>query len=171
VLGSHIRKPTYLAPRVGRIGGLLFILLGVLAVATTNGSAQTLTTLYSFPGSSDPYAGLILDKSGNLYSTTTEGGANGNGAVYELTPPTSPGGMWTETTLYSFGTNGASDGVNPYAGLIMDTSGNLYRDHAPLVHNQRHLRIECGSKRELHDQRHLHPAVRRDAFRRDHHYR
>src|SRR3989442_13227689 len=64
--------------RAGRIGGLLFILLSAAALATTEASAQTLTTLYSFTGSdgAHPYAGLIADASGNLYGTTNSGGAN-----------------------------------------------------------------------------------------------
>ena len=63
-------------------------------------------------------AGLIMDSSGNLYGTTAAGGASGDGTVFELAH-----GSGTITTLASFnGTNGA----NPDAGLIMDSSGNLY---------------------------------------------
>ena len=55
---------------------------------------------------------------GNLYGTTSAGGASSDGTVFELAK-----GSGTITTLASFnGTNGA----NPYAGLIMDSSGNLY---------------------------------------------
>src|SRR3989442_9196271 len=88
-------KPT---GRAGRIGGLLFILLSAAALATTEASAQTLTTLYSFTGSDGarPYAGLIADASGNLYGTTSSGGANGYGTVFKVTP------TGTETLLYSF---------------------------------------------------------------------
>lgn len=49
----------------------------------------TSTTLYSFTGGSDglwPEAGPALDADGNLYGTTTQGGAYGNGVVWELTP-------------------------------------------------------------------------------------
>src|SRR5437870_5392723 len=72
--------------RAGRIGGLLFILLSAAALATTEASAQTRTTLYSFTGSdgAHPYAGLIADASGNLYGTTYYGGANGYGTVFKL---------------------------------------------------------------------------------------
>ena len=109
-------KPT---GRAGRIGGLLFILLSAAALATTEASAQTLTTLYSFTGSdgAHPYAGLIADASGNLYGTTNSGGANGYGTVFKVTP------TGTETVLYSFT---GSDGAYPVAGLIADASGNLY---------------------------------------------
>src|ERR1700756_5147427 len=56
----------------------------------------TYTVLYSFTGGSDgrfPQAGLIADRSGNLYGTTQFGGATGNGVVFKITP----GG--TETVL------------------------------------------------------------------------
>ena len=80
----------------------------------------TITTLASFNGTDgeDPEAGLIMDSSGNLYGTTSEGGTSNDGTVFELAH-----GSSTITTLASFnGTNG----VNPLAGLIMDSSGNLY---------------------------------------------
>ncbi len=70
-----------------------------------------------------PVAGLIIDKSGNLYGTTPAGGLNGQGAVFELTAGT--GGTWTETTLYSF-VGGTTDGGFPLSGLLLDASGNLY---------------------------------------------
>ena len=93
--------------------------------------------LHSFAGppadGAIPSATLIADKSGNLYGTTQQGGTGGCieagatlgcGTVFELTPPSTSGGSWTETVLYSF--QGASDGVTPLAGLVMDAEGNLY---------------------------------------------
>ena len=59
-----------------------------------------------------------MDSSGNFYGTTGEGGASGDGTVFELAKGSTP-----ITTLASF--NG-SNGSNPQAGLIMDSSGNLY---------------------------------------------
>jgi uncharacterized repeat protein (TIGR03803 family) len=85
----------------------------------------TYTVLYSFTGGSDgafPKAGLIADNAGNLYGTGESGGASGkvsgNGVVFKL----SPGGT-SYTVLYSFM---GSDGGSPYAGLLADSSGNLY---------------------------------------------
>jgi uncharacterized repeat protein (TIGR03803 family) len=72
----------------------------------------------------NPYAGLIMDTNGNLYGTTYEGGASDYGAVFELKAPKSSSGTYSEKILHSFGSS--SDGYNPYAGLIMDTNGNLY---------------------------------------------
>src|ERR1019366_3722492 len=70
-----------------------------------------------------PEVGLIVDAAGNLYGTTTAGGAYNSGTVFELTP--AGGGSWTEKVLYSFNLNG-TDGAVPEAGLIVDAAGNLY---------------------------------------------
>lgn len=81
----------------------------------------TETVLHAFAGGSDgsaPEAGLIMDSSGELYGTTVSGGSGANGTVFKLAPD------GTETVLYAF--QGGSDGGNPYAGLIMDKSGNLF---------------------------------------------
>lgn len=98
----------------------------------------TQTILYSFqprPDGNWPIGGLVFDRSGNLYGTTIQGGSGrcevngpivGCGTIFELMPPSSPGGDWTEVVLYSFGTNGNGDGAGPQAGLIFDTGGNLY---------------------------------------------
>ena len=90
--------------------------------------AATESVLYSFsdaPGDGDfpAGAGLVADSSGNLYGTTQHGGLYNAGTVFKLIPPSVPGGVWTESVLYSFG---GSDGSMPTAGLIMDSSGNLY---------------------------------------------
>jgi uncharacterized repeat protein (TIGR02543 family) len=98
----------------------------VFKLSPNGGGGWTETVLYSFGNGSDgvnPYGGLIFDNSGNLYGTTVNGGANGGGTAFEVSP--NGGGGWAETVLYSFG-NGSSDGLNPYAGLIFDSSGNLY---------------------------------------------
>jgi uncharacterized repeat protein (TIGR03803 family) len=80
----------------------------------------TITTLASFNGTNgdSPHGGVIMDSSGNLYGTTSQGGAFGNGTVFEV-----PKGSSTITTLATF--NG-SNGAGPVAPLIMDSSGNLY---------------------------------------------
>jgi uncharacterized repeat protein (TIGR03803 family) len=62
---------------------------GVVFDLTESGGVWSETVLYSFSGGSDggnPAAAVILDKSGNLYSTSCEGGAYGYGTVWELTP-------------------------------------------------------------------------------------
>jgi uncharacterized repeat protein (TIGR03803 family) len=70
-----------------------------------------------------PYAGVILDASGNLYGTIYNGGVHNDGAVFELSP--GAGGVWTETYLHSFA-SGGKDGFNPQGGVVFDAAGNLY---------------------------------------------
>ncbi|MDA8115033.1 MAG: hypothetical protein M0Z43_09955 [Acidithiobacillus sp.] len=66
-----------------------------------------------------PYAGLVMDASGNFYGTTAHGGAHGQGTVFKITP------AGVESVVYSF-SGGTGDGASPYAGLALDASGNLY---------------------------------------------
>jgi hypothetical protein len=70
-----------------------------------------------------PYSALVTDGT-NLYGTTLANLPNDLGVVFELSPPSSGHGPWTETVLYAF--TGGSAGFNPYAGLVRDASGNLY---------------------------------------------
>jgi uncharacterized repeat protein (TIGR03803 family) len=90
------------------------------------GSGGSDSILYSFTGKADglgPGAGLVLDAAGNLYGTTSAGGINNNGVVFELSP--SSGGGWTQTVLYRF--QGGTDGSDPASGsLVFDASGSLY---------------------------------------------
>ncbi len=79
------------------------------------------TVLYLFTGGADganPYARLNRDAAGNLYGTTWNGGATGNGTVFKVDA------AGQETVLYSF--TGGTDGANPPAGVIQDAAGNLY---------------------------------------------
>jgi len=77
--------------------------------------------LHSFQGGTDganPYSGVIEDPAGNLYGTTYQGGSSGAGVVYKVDP------SGQETVLYTF--TGGADGGHPYAGVIVDSSGNLF---------------------------------------------
>jgi uncharacterized repeat protein (TIGR03803 family) len=91
------------------------------AVATQSAQAQTFTVLYNFAGGVDgkhPVAGLVWDGAGNLYGTTSAGGASDVGTVFKLSK------TGKKTVLHNF--TGRSDGAYPSAGLIRDASGNLY---------------------------------------------
>jgi uncharacterized repeat protein (TIGR03803 family) len=82
------------------------------------------STIYTFTGQSDggyPVGGLTIDKSGNLYGTTTYGGQYQYGTVFKLTPGKNE--QWKETVLHSF-SNG-TDGSFSY-GITIDPTGNLY---------------------------------------------
>lgn len=103
---------------------------GTVFELTHSSTGWSETVLYSFcsmSGCGDggyPYASLIFDTKGNLYGTALEGGAYGNGAVFELT---NSGSGWNETVLYAFcAASGCADGSWPEAGLTFDNAGNLY---------------------------------------------
>jgi uncharacterized repeat protein (TIGR03803 family) len=78
---------------------------------------------YRFSSESDG-SGVItvsaFDQQGNLYGTTSTGGAHGAGTVFELTRS---GGGWTKATLYNF--TGGNDGTNP-TQVLLGNDGNLY---------------------------------------------
>lgn len=77
--------------------------------------------LYSFAGGVDggyPNGGLIRDSAGNLYGTTTDGGASTTGTVFKVSQTSA------KSILYSFGWN--PDAQVPMSGLIQDSAGNLY---------------------------------------------
>jgi uncharacterized repeat protein (TIGR03803 family) len=86
------------------------------------GSTNTLTTLVNFSGANGatPRAGLIFDSAGNLYGTTSGGGASGDGTVFEIS------GVGTSNSLTTLASFSGPDGAAPDCSLIMDAQGNLY---------------------------------------------
>jgi uncharacterized repeat protein (TIGR03803 family) len=98
---------------------------GIVFELTPNGSQNwSETILYQFDTGIDgavPLAGLTFDQTGNLYGTTSLGGANQLGTVFEISPPILQGGQWTLSTLYSF-----TSGGGPRGDVIFNSSGNLY---------------------------------------------
>jgi uncharacterized repeat protein (TIGR03803 family) len=82
----------------------------------------TLTTIHSFciqqncPDGFNPIAGLIQATNGNFYGTTSAGGAEGVGTVFEITP------AGVLTTLHNFD---STDCV-PNGSLVQATDGSFY---------------------------------------------
>jgi len=99
-------------------GGTVFSLKGPAGMATER-------VIAGLGGDNGLYPEVapIMDSHGVLYATSVSGGTYGYGAVFSLTPPASPGGAWTETVLHSFN---YPDGINPYAGVVIDSAGVLY---------------------------------------------
>ena len=92
---------------------------GTIVKMATGGAVQG---IYSFPcggGGSFPIGPLVQASDGNFYSTTQDGGTNGEGTIYQLTP------TLTVNILHSFGTS-FGDGTFPAAGLLLATDGNYY---------------------------------------------
>ncbi len=98
---------------------------GTAFMLTRSGGTWTETVLHSFGATGDgsePFHGLTLDSSGNIYGTTYSGGMFGAGTVFQLVPN---GSGWTENILANFNISGDVGGA-PQAGLIIDQAGNLY---------------------------------------------
>jgi len=100
-------------------GGNLY---GVTAFGGTGGQGTvykiakdgTFTTLYDFTAGADGgflYGGLAIDKDGNLYGSTDDGGSSGYGTVFKMAPD------GTLTTLYSF--TGGTDGGYPEGDMLL----------------------------------------------------
>lgn len=106
-----------------------------LTPPAASGGGWTEKVLYSFAGGSDgasPFGGVTMGRNGALYGTTyyggsgpcTEGAALGCGTIFELTPPATSSGGWTETVLHTF--MGGSDGCFPWDTPAIGKGGVLY---------------------------------------------
>jgi len=110
-----------------RVKALVLVAVTLMLVASAWASSETV--LYNFCAQTScvdgetPYGSLVADGSGNLYGTTYQGGAHSFGEVFELV---NSNGTWSENVIYSFLGAGSNDGAYPFAGLVIDTAGNLY---------------------------------------------
>ena len=120
-------------------GGAYGVALGgfgtVFEIPKTNGVyASTPTVLVNFDGNTggNPYGGVIMDANGNLFGTTTCGGAytclntpfgSSSGTVFEVVKTN---GVYASTPTFLVNFAGANTAGEPEAGLIMDTNGNLF---------------------------------------------
>ena len=104
----------------------------VLAIALTivnwAWAGSKYKVLYGFKGGEDGggvHAGVALDEKGNLFGTTSGGGAHGEGTAFELRRHSN--GKWSETVLHSFCAQPeCSDGASPESTPVFDAGGNLY---------------------------------------------
>jgi uncharacterized repeat protein (TIGR03803 family) len=103
---------------------------GTMFELTPSGGGYTESILHSLGHGTDgrnPLEGVVFDTAGNMYGTAPYGGT-GNpeectgscGMVYQLVPSN---GGWVENVLVNFD---VTNGKNPFANLIIDSSGNLY---------------------------------------------
>jgi uncharacterized repeat protein (TIGR03803 family) len=98
----------------------------VYKLTRANGS-WTESVIYSFKGGSDgdsPISTLVADARGNLYGTTSDGGAAkcGCGTIFKLARGS--GGTWTEIVAYRF--PGAPEAAFAYNGMVSDGKGNFF---------------------------------------------
>lgn len=104
-----------------------------LSPPKSHGDPWTETVLYNFTGVPDgqfPVDYLTIDKRGNLFGGTIEGGTGlctdgegltiGCGTTFEISPVSK--GVWTETVLYNFQTSDSGPAVD----LLLDSAGALY---------------------------------------------
>ncbi|MGA7220402.1 MAG: choice-of-anchor tandem repeat GloVer-containing protein [Candidatus Sulfotelmatobacter sp.] len=93
------------------------------AATATTSSGQTFTTLAYFTDGSSllSLSSLIQARDGNLYGTSGNGGADGYGSVFKITP------SGTLTSVYSFcAQTNCADGSYPYGALALGINGDLY---------------------------------------------
>ena len=91
---------------------------GTIFSLTPGGSYTVLRSLNSATDGARPYAMLVQASDGKLYGTTLEGGSNGAGTIFSLTP----GGSYTVLRSLS----SATDGANPYSGMVQASDGKIY---------------------------------------------
>lgn len=106
--------------------------LAVLALLSAEVlSAQTYSVIHNFTGTDGafPFAGLTMDRAGNLYGTTERGGfagsvqcGSGCGTVYRVSRSSNG---WTTTILHAF-KGPPADGAGPSARVIFGPDRALY---------------------------------------------
>jgi len=99
----------------------LALVLASSLVLVQSTRAQSFSVIHHFTGGTDgasPLNGLMMGGGGNMYGTTSAGGAYNNGTVFRIAP------TGVLSTLYSF--QGGADGSSPQSFLIQDSTGLLY---------------------------------------------
>lgn len=88
---------------------------------SVSGWTETILHCFTGFGGQTPMGGVALDSAGNIYGTTSVGGAYGGGTIFKLTC-TQTGCVAAK--LYDF--TGGDNGTNPSVGVRLDSAGNLY---------------------------------------------
>ena len=105
----------------------MLIVAAMVIICVSNAfAAPKYRVLHTFGSGKDGgglWGSLAFDAHGNLYGTTSGGGAHGDGTVFELTPRSN--GRWSETILHSF-PSFPDDGGGPSSTPLLDAAGNLY---------------------------------------------
>ncbi len=112
------------------------VILAAVGMAALFANAQTFQVIHTFTGQgqdgANPYAGLVMDREGNLYGVTEYGGngpcssqyTRGCGTVFKMTHS---GGGWYYKPLYNFAGWSNNDGAYPYfGGLTLGPDGAFY---------------------------------------------
>jgi uncharacterized repeat protein (TIGR03803 family) len=90
-----------------------YTIIGIFTAGTGTSTSNTAASGFY------PVGGVIQGKDLNLYGTTSQGGDNGLGVVFEIQLSTN-----TYSVIHDFTSGG--DAANPYTALVQDTQGNLY---------------------------------------------
>jgi uncharacterized repeat protein (TIGR03803 family) len=104
---------------------------GTVFKLSHKGSGWVFAPLYKFVGQdgANPEARVVFGPNGALYGTTSSGGSQQSGTVFELQPPANvcptPSCPWSQTQLYSFA-GGYSAGAPGGGDLIFDSQGNIW---------------------------------------------
>ena len=106
---------------------VLAVVIAIVTASATTLHAQKYTDLYDLGSNAgDPanpaWIGILAQgRDGNLYSTSTDGGLNNEGTIFQLSPSGSMKPLWSFD-----GNNKINSGVYPYSGLTLGTDGNFY---------------------------------------------
>jgi len=120
------RRPLFLTclsvkPRITHIAlALVLAIAGGVVAPSAHAQSISLLHLFSGPDGVEPEGTLTMDRAGNLYGTTTFGGA-GYGTVFKLSRA---GTGWILSTLYTF--TGGADGASPTGAVVFGPDGSLY---------------------------------------------
>lgn len=124
--GDHPSYGDVVFDRAGNLYGTTQVggadLQGAVYKLSPGTGGWTESVIYNFSGAdgSAPLSGPVFDAAGNLYGSTSAGGASNWGVVYRLQPA---GSGWAGSVLHSFQ---GVDGVTPTSSIVLDGGGDLF---------------------------------------------